>query len=112
MASQKLAVLMCALLLTYPPVVGGGPISWASCMAIVGVGGTLLGSAVLPMLGFTSGGIAAGSWAASMMASYAGAVPAGSLFAILQSTGATGGIAWSSFGGISGFCASLTAPFP
>ena len=81
-------------------------------MAVIGVGGVVLGAAVLPLLGFTSSGIAAGSWAAWMMSLYGGSVPAGSLFAILQSAGASGGIAWSSFGGISGFCAALTAPFP
>ncbi|XP_071140046.1 interferon alpha-inducible protein 27-like protein 1 [Mytilus edulis] len=111
MDSQKSVIWMCSLLLISSPVVGGGPISWASCMAVVGVGGLVLGAAILPLLGFTSTGIAAGSWAAWMMSLYGGSVPAGSLFAILQSTGAAG-VSWGSFGGISGFCAALTAPFP
>ncbi|VDI00533.1 Hypothetical predicted protein, partial [Mytilus galloprovincialis] len=111
MDSQKSVILMCFLLLIFSPVVGGGPISWASCMAVIGVGGLVLGSAILPLLGFTSTGIAAGSWAAWMMSLYGGTIPAGSLFAILQSTGAAG-VSWSSFSGISGFCAALTAIFP
>lgn len=49
----------------------------------------IIGIALLPLLGFTTGGIAAGSAAASWQASI-GAVAAGSLFAVLQSLGATG----------------------
>ncbi|ESO87214.1 hypothetical protein LOTGIDRAFT_229342 [Lottia gigantea] len=111
MGGKKTGLLFCMVLLCFPHSVGGGPITWASCMAVVGVGGLVLGAAILPLLGFTSTGIAAGSWAAWIMSLYGGSVPAGSLFALLQSTGAAG-INWSAFGGISGFCAALTAPFP
>jgi hypothetical protein len=59
-----------------------------TCLAAVGGGGLIAGAAILPVLGFTAGGITAGSWAAAWMASYAGAVPAASLLAFLQSIGA------------------------
>lgn len=111
MASKWSPVLFVMLLL-FPHQVDGGPFSYVACMATVAAAGVVAGSAVLPALGFTSSGIAAGSWAASWMATYAGAVPAGSLFAMLQSAGATGAFSLSSFGGLSGFCAALTAPFP
>ena len=49
---------------------------------------------VLPVVGFTSGGIAAGSYAAGMMSTAAiangGGVAAGSTVAVLQSIGAAG----------------------
>ena len=89
----------------------GGPICYASCLAAVGVGGLVAGAAVLPLLGFTSTGIAAGSWAAGWMASFGGAVPAGSLFAGLQSVGAAG-ISWSSIGSVFTLCAQLCAVLP
>lgn len=44
---------------------------------------------VLPMIGFTAGGVAAGSCAAFWQ-SVIGSVSAGSLFALLQSIGAAG----------------------
>lgn len=62
--------------------------------AVVGI----LGIVLLPVLGFTTGGIAAGSAAAAWQSSV-GAVAAGSLFAVLQSLGATG-IGILLFGGI------------
>ena len=89
----------------------GGPICYASCLAAVGVGGLIAGAAVLPLLGFTSTGIAAGSWAAGWMASFGGAVPAGSLFASLQSAGAAG-ISLSSIGPVFTLCAQLCAVLP
>jgi hypothetical protein len=89
----------------------GGPYCYASCLAAVGVGGLVAGAAVLPLLGFTSTGIAAGSWAAGWMASFGGAVPAGSLFAGLQSAGAAG-ISWTSFGSVFTLCAQLCIVIP
>lgn len=89
----------------------GGPLCYASCLATVGVGGLVGGSAVLPLLGFTSTGIAAGSWAAGWMASFGGAVPAGSLFAGLQSAGAAG-ISWSSIGSVFTLCDNLCSVLP
>lgn len=62
--------------------------------AVVGI----LGCVLLPVLGFTTGGIAAGSAAASWQSSI-GLVAAGSLFAVLQSLGATG-LGILLFGGI------------
>jgi hypothetical protein len=47
----------------------GGYICYASCLAAVGGGGLIAGAAILPVLGFTAGGITAGSWAAAWMAS-------------------------------------------
>lgn len=58
----------------------------------------IFGMALLPLLGFTAGGIAAGSAAAGWQSSI-GAVAAGSLFAVLQSLGATG-LGTLVFGGI------------
>ena len=89
----------------------GGPYCYASCLATVGVGGFVAGAAVLPLLGFTSAGIAAGSWAATWMASCGGVVPAGSLIASLQSVGA-GGISWSSIGSVFTLCTQLCVIFP
>ena len=86
----------------------GGYICYASCLAAVGGGGFVAGAAILPVLGFTAGGITAGSWAAAWMASYAGAVPAASLLAFLQSIGAAG-VSWTSYGSAFGICSALCA---
>jgi hypothetical protein len=86
----------------------GGGLCYVSCLAAVGGGGLIAGAAVLPLLGFTSGGVAAGSWAATWMASYAGAIPAGGLFALLQSIGVAGAT-WTSYGSIFGICSGLCA---
>ena len=86
----------------------GGPICYGSCLAAVGIGGFVGRIAVLPALGFTSGGITAGSWAAAWMASYAGPVPARSPLAFLQSIG-TAGTSWISYGFVFGICSALCA---
>lgn len=110
MPPAKAVLLFCVLFLTLPTNAGGGPVCWLSCMGVIGGGTLALGYAILPLLGFTSTGIAAGSWAAGWMASFGGAVPAGSLFATLQSMGAAG-VSWAKFGGISAFCWELCIPF-
>ena len=89
----------------------GGPICYASCLAVIGVGGIFMGAAALPLLGFTSTGITAGSWAAAWMASFGGVVPAGSLFASLQSAGAAG-ISWSAIGSVYTVCTQLCDVLP
>ena len=86
----------------------GGYICYASCLVAVGGGGFIAGAAILPVLGFTAGGITAGSWAAAWMASYAGAVPAAGLLAFLQSIGAAG-VSWTSYGSAFGICSALCA---
>ena len=106
--AYKPALIFCILLLSIPAKVGGGYICYASCLAAVGGGGLIAGAAILPVLGFTAGGITAGSWAAAWMASYAGAVPAASLLAFLQSIGAAG-VSWTSFGSAFGICSALCA---
>ncbi|KAK2490503.1 hypothetical protein MC885_004913 [Smutsia gigantea] len=75
---------------------GAGPCSGASSSSPLPPG--LMAAALpvaLPVLGFTSAGIAANSLAASLMSWSAvangGAVPAGGLVATLQSVGAAGG---------------------
>ena len=73
----------------------GGYICHASCLAAVGGGGLIAGAAILPVLGFTAGGITAGTWAAAWMASYA-------------STGAAGE-SWTSYGSAFGICSALCA---
>ena len=84
----------------------GGTICYASCLATVGVGAVIGGPVIVPMLLFTSGGIAAGSWAATWMASYAGAVPAASILAFLKSIDATRR-SWISFGSVFKICTAL-----
>nr|XP_017495894.2 interferon alpha-inducible protein 6 [Manis javanica]XP_017495895.2 interferon alpha-inducible protein 6 [Manis javanica] len=72
--------------------------SFWGTLTYMAVGGGLMAAALpvaLPVLGFTSAGIAANSVAASLMSWSAvangGAVPAGGLVATLQSVGAAGG---------------------
>ncbi|GAB5574759.1 interferon alpha-inducible protein 6 isoform X2 [Prionailurus iriomotensis] len=73
----------------------GGSGVWGA-LTYMAVGGGLL-AAGLPVLGFTSTGIAANSVAAWLMSCSAvangGGVPAGGLVAVLQSLGASGGSA-------------------
>ncbi|XP_037784568.1 interferon alpha-inducible protein 27-like protein 2 [Penaeus monodon] len=82
---------------------------YSGLLATAAVGGAVAVAAplVLPMLGFTSAGIAAGSWASSLMSAAAtgngGAVAAGSVVSVMQSVaaagvGAAGKIGLASFG--------------
>ena len=106
--AYKPALIFCILLLSIPAKVGGGYICYASCLVAVGGGGFIAGAAILPVLGFTAGGITAGSWAAAWMASYTGVVPVTSLLAFLQSIGAAG-VSWTSYGSAFGICSALCA---
>ena len=54
-----------------------------------GVGGAVIGIAILPGIGFTASGVAAGSLAATIQSAI-GNVAAGSAFATLQSIGSAG----------------------
>ncbi|XP_071510947.1 interferon alpha-inducible protein 27-like protein 1 [Diadema antillarum] len=81
-----------------------------STSTLAGVaGGAVLyvaGPVILPVVGFTAGGIAAGSWAASMMSIAAtangGGVAAGSVVALLQAAGAGSTTAALTLAGMAG----------
>lgn len=80
------------------------------------MGGTaIVGTTLLPAIGFTSSGITAGSWAATWMASFGGAVPAGGMFATCQAAGMTG-VTANFVSGVTGsatsVCAALCALLP
>lgn len=79
-------------------------------LLVIGSTATLgiFGVVLLPMIGFTAGGVGAGSFAASWQSSI-GAVAAGSLFAVLQSLGATalGSLLFGSIGTALGLLGSV-----
>merc|ERR1719334_1814937 len=73
----------------------------------IGVGSAATAAVALPVIGFTTGGVAAGSIAASIH-SWIGVVGGGSAFASLQSLGALGGLSTSASAAIGAAGATIS----